>query len=225
MSFAGIAIGGGALLGGIASSLIGGKSAKKAARTAAEPAQRQVALAEEQFELLRPLFTQAAGQLEELQRTGGIGALLPIVSRATEAARVGGSQTLAQTGERLSRTGITGTERERILGDLSRAINLDISQIPVKLQFPILQAVFQNLLGQPAVAAQNLSSGVGALGALGRQQLAGAQTLQQTGLGLGSIGVLQLLQTLFRPSDINPALAGTDVGTGTILSSGELLLG
>jgi len=218
------AIGGALLATGIATSLISASSQKSAARAAAAPAQRQVALAEEQFDLLRPLFTQAAGQLEELQRTGGIAALLPMVGRSVEAARVGGAQTFAQTGERLSRVGITGTERERILGDLAKSINLDISQIPTQLQFPILQAVFQNLLGQPAVSAANFGAGTAALSRLGLQQLAGAQTLQQTGLGLGTIGTLQLLQALFKPSDVSPALTGTDVGTGTILPSGELLL-
>ena len=122
-------------------------------------------ISQQQFDLIRPLLEAAVPQLSNLLQTGTIGATLPIISRGVESARVAGSQALAGTEERLVRQGITGTERETLLGNLASEQALGISQIPTNIQMqtllPILQDIFRTALGQPALATQGLGTAAG----------------------------------------------------------------
>lgn len=117
-----------------------------------------------QFENIFPILQQAAPQLAQILQGGTAQAQLPNIMQAITAARSALSGTLNQTGENLSRTGITGGQAQRILADTSRQGNMAISQIPFDFTNPIIAAIFQTLLGQPALAAQGLGT-AGQIGA------------------------------------------------------------
>lgn len=106
----------------------------------------------------RPALQTGADFIDELLRTGGVGALQPLIGRATEAARSAQSQTQQQFGNELARAGVTGTQRTEQLGNVISQGNLQISQLPLQILLPLLQQVIgtlsQGVAGSASTAVQ-----------------------------------------------------------------------
>lgn len=66
-------------------------------------------MVKELFGQTRPVRNDLFTQLSEALRTGGVGARIPIISRAVEDTKAAGSKALTQTDESLARLGLSGT--------------------------------------------------------------------------------------------------------------------
>lgn len=111
--------------------------------------------------IARPALQTGADVIDELLRTGGVGALQPFIGRAIESARSAQSQTQQQFGNELARAGVTGSQRTQQLGNVLSQGNLQISQIPLQVLLPLLQQVLGTLTQGVAGSASTAVSGQG----------------------------------------------------------------
>lgn len=131
-------------------------------------------ISERQFELAEPTLESAAGQVEEIVRTGGSTALIPSIQRAVEAASGAVSSSRTAASQNLTRAGITGTDFASIMANLQQQGDLAVSGIPGQFTLPIQMQALQAVLGLPSLSIQGLTGA------------AGAQAQAQSGVSAGT---------------------------------------
>ena len=115
------------------------------------------------FQQTTPLRHELTSQMEEALKTGGIGARIPIITRAVESSKRATSSALRGTGEELARTGLRGTPfGENIMAGTRMEGELRTSQIPTDMVAQFLTQIPNFVLGAANTAITGLSGAAGA---------------------------------------------------------------
>ena len=110
------------------------------------------------FSETTPLRQQLEGQFMEALNTGGVGARMPIISKAQEQSRQATSNTLAGVDTQLAQGGLAGTP----FGQMIRANTLQQgNQATAMVPFNIIQAMLQQIPGFVTGANQTVVTGLG----------------------------------------------------------------
>lgn len=108
---------------------------------------------------------ESLSQVEEALKTGGVGARIPIIQRAVEAANASSSQAQTGTEESLARVGLTGTPYgQRILAGQKQQGAFAASQIPTDYVQQLIQQA-------PAIGLNYAQAGIGAANAGARLRI------------------------------------------------------
>jgi hypothetical protein len=124
---------------------------------------KQLASQSEQlFRVALPGIQQGGQVIQDVLRTGGSQALTPAISKAVEQTRAATSAAQRALDENLTRAGITGTERARLLGEQALQGEVAAAQIGPNFALPLIQQAAGLSLGQSPTAL----SGLGGSGSL-----------------------------------------------------------
>lgn len=108
---------------------------------------------------VEPLSQELSGQLLEGLTTGGVGARIPLITRAVEESKTNLSRTLAEIEKGLTQKGLTGTPfGERILAGERRAGEFDIAGIAPRITSEFLKTA-------PGFVGQAQQTGISGLSA------------------------------------------------------------
>lgn len=119
-------------------------------------------MVKELFGQTRSARTDLFSQLSEALRTGGIGARIPIVSKAVEAAKGGVSKALTQTDEALAKIGLTGTPfGENIKAQTRLAGEGSVARIPTDYAQHFIDMAPALISGQTGQAVQGAGQSAG----------------------------------------------------------------
>lgn len=122
-----------------------------------------------------PLATTAASQMMEALRTGGVNAFLPFITRAMDAVRQQGTQTIQNLRQALARSGFarTGMATSQ-LAEANQAVNQQVAMTPTDL--------IQSLITQAGpFGAQLTGAGLSGLSTAGGLTRTGTGTSTSTG--------------------------------------------
>ena len=125
-------------------------------------AERLTGLSEQAFAISKPGLIGGANVLQDVLKTGGSQAITPAIAGAVEQSRRANSQALRNTGEQLDLAGITGTQREDILGNMALQGEFQTSQVGPEAVLPL---ILQTAGTSTGLGATGLS-GVGGAGQL-----------------------------------------------------------
>lgn len=150
-----------------------------------EAAQQLLNIGESQFDLGLPGLQTGAGQANDILLTGSTPALLPITRQVTEDARSAATTGNRDLTENLVRNGISGTEFQNTVAAGNFAADSAISQIPLNLAAPTLEAAAGRTFGltQEGLAGIQGAASGGSSGIIPGRQAGGVQG----GLG-GAVG-------------------------------------
>jgi hypothetical protein len=127
-----------------------------------------------------PTFSELQGQQLEALRTGGVGAQIPIIQRAVEAAKSAGSEALQNTEASLGANNLAGSPfGQQILAQLRQGTQQIASNIPTEMA-----SNFINQAGQTSLGGLQAAQGLGQAALGGLTGLAGSQAQ----LGAGQSG-------------------------------------
>ena len=153
---------------------IGGAAGKggKAATPASTNALAQ--MAQEFAGETKGLRGEMITNFEDILKTGGSQATIPIISKAVEASKRATSQTMSQVEEDLARKGLSGTPfGENVMGQTRMSGNLATSQVPLDITNAFLQMIPGFILGQGQTATQGLGTASGQQTALNQGSMQG----------------------------------------------------
>lgn len=121
-----------------------------------------VNMAQQFNEETSPLRGEFIGQLMEAITTGGAGAQIPLISKATEQSRLATSQAMKQVDERLAASGLSGTPfGEQTAAQTLLSGELATANIAPNMAMQFIQMIPNFILGLGQTAA---SAGAGAAG-------------------------------------------------------------
>ena len=123
-------------------------------------------ISKEIWATIQPAMTEAAGQTVEGLKTGGIGAAIPLITRALEQSKMASSRSMGATESRLAQTGLSGTPfGENILAGTRMQGDLATSQVAPGINMQLLQALLPAIVGQ----TQQVTTGMTGAGNVANQ--------------------------------------------------------
>lgn len=141
-------------------------------------------ISRERAQLIDPILETSAGQVGDIVRSGGTGAFIPAIRQAVRAALSGSSQAQTETGENLTRAGITGTDRETILANLGLRGEQEAAAIPSRFALPVIQQAMAAVLGLPQLSVQGLGAAGGAQSGVEQARIAAEAQVISAALGI-----------------------------------------
>ena len=144
-------------------------------------------IAKKLFKETTPLRQEFTGQLEELLKTGGIGAQIPLISKSVERTRQAGSKAMTGTQERLAQTELAGTPfGERITGEVAQQGELAVAGVPGQWYSQMLPMILGLITGQGQTVVSGLGSAAGAeaTGQAAQMEM-WSKLIPSTSIGLG----------------------------------------
>lgn len=120
-------------------------------------------ISRETFDIAKPGLELGGQVVEDVLRTGGSQALTPSVQQAVEQTRAAASQAARQTGENLTRAGVTGTERQAILAQQAIQGQVAAAQVGPNFALPLVQQAALQSLGGQALGIQGVGQAAQAL--------------------------------------------------------------
>ncbi len=186
----------------------GGANTSYYMQQAADVQKQLVDIAQNLWNITKPVQQATAAQALETMRAGPLGmtaSIAPLVARAVESSRMAASKAQAQAEEDLARYGLTGTPYgQQVLQGMRQAAELQLAQLPTQMAYEDyykrLGAFLPLAVGQAPVAL----SGMGHAGSQAQQlantaaQLEAQRQATEAKLFGNIFGTAVAIPTLFR---------------------------
>lgn len=135
----------------------------------------------------RPLRQELFDQLLEGLQTGGVGAQIPIIQRATEASATAGSNSIEQLDEQLALSGLAGTPfGQRTRAESQRLSEANTAAVPTNIIQQFLGQAPQLILGSGQQATQGFAAAGSSQAQIRAAQIAAVSQIISSAISGGS---------------------------------------